>query len=151
MYVAVPLCYVAARTSSDRVYKNCIPCWCRDDIFSVFLFLFLSNFPMNIIFLETYTDTNLVKKRRSSAEGRSSLRPSKDSVTNFVLTQFNEIHTHTHTHTRRNFLTQYWHCSLRVPLDLQKKKKQTTLVALVLKRTMPTERQPLVGEVSANF
>jgi hypothetical protein len=33
----------------------------------------------------------------------------------------------------------------------QKGKKQTNYVALVRERTIPTERPPLVGEVSANF
>jgi hypothetical protein len=33
----------------------------------------------------------------------------------------------------------------------QSNKKQTNSVALVRKRTIPTERPPLVGEVSANF
>jgi hypothetical protein len=34
---------------------------------------------------------------------------------------------------------------------LIKKQRKTNSVALVLKRTIPTERPPLVGEVSANF
>ena len=40
-------------------------------------------------------------------------------------------------------------CTLHTPLHSQTNK--TNSVALVRTRTIPTERPPLVGEVSANF
>jgi hypothetical protein len=38
-----------------------------------------------------------------------------------------------------------------VAIFIVKKTKKKTPVAVVCKRTIPTERPPLVGEVSANF
>jgi hypothetical protein len=45
-----------------------------------------------------------------------------------------------------------WKCPSETLADFQRaKKKKLHSVAVVRKRTIPTERPPLVGEVSANF
>jgi hypothetical protein len=44
----------------------------------------------------------------------------------------------------RRYLSQIWKQTLKA-------NQTTNSVALVRERTIPTERQPLVGEVSANF
>jgi hypothetical protein len=40
---------------------------------------------------------------------------------------------------------------MKEKVEIKKKKLKLNSVALVRKRTIPTERPPLVGEVSANF
>jgi hypothetical protein len=45
---------------------------------------------------------------------------------------------------------KHWHVSIWVPWEMPSTKKKANSVAWVRERTIPTDRQPLVGEYSAN-